>query len=36
MRLMLCTAAAYAARLDEWVLYFTLYAYYIYDINYGG
>ena len=26
----------YAARLDEWVLYFTLYAYYIYDINYGG
>jgi len=24
---------AYVARLDEWVLYFSLYAYYIYQIN---
>jgi len=24
---------AYVARLDEWFLYFSLYAYYIYQIN---
>ena len=35
MRIVAYTIAAYTLRLDEWLLYFLVYAHYIYSINYG-